>query len=117
MAFNLDRLSEGLGARFAPSHGDRARPFSANSRPRAALDTLEPSPITVVLSAEKAKARLREIVEGFFFRRLRSEDGKAHRAPARQKPARSGKDERGYPLGNPVSGGAGREGLSARANR
>jgi hypothetical protein len=40
------------------------------------LDTLEPPPTTVLLSAEEAKARLREFVEGFFFRRLRGEDGK-----------------------------------------
>ena len=40
------------------------------------MDTLEPPPSTVLLSAEEAKERLREIVEGFFFRRLRSEDGK-----------------------------------------
>jgi hypothetical protein len=33
---------------------------------------LEPPPTTVPLSAEEAKARLREIVEGFFFRRLRA---------------------------------------------
>jgi hypothetical protein len=39
------------------------------------LDTLEPPP-TVLLSAEEATARLREIVEGFFFRRLKGEDGK-----------------------------------------
>ena len=55
----------------------RASPtLSANSRPGAALDTLEPPPTSVLLSAEEAKDRLREIVEGFFFRRLRSEDGK-----------------------------------------
>jgi hypothetical protein len=45
----------GLGARFPSLYGDRARPFSANSRPRAALDTLEPPPTTVLLSAEEAK--------------------------------------------------------------
>jgi hypothetical protein len=43
---------------------------------RAALDTLEPIPSTTLLSAQEAKDRLREIVEGFFFRRLRTEDGK-----------------------------------------
>jgi hypothetical protein len=32
------------------------------------LDTLEP-PTPVLFSAEQAKARLREIVEGFFFRK------------------------------------------------
>jgi hypothetical protein len=37
---------------------------------------LEPPPSTVLLSAEEAKERLREIVEGFFFRRLSSEDDK-----------------------------------------
>jgi hypothetical protein len=40
------------------------------------LDTLEPVPDTTLLSAQEAKDRLREIVEGFFFRRLRTEDGK-----------------------------------------
>jgi hypothetical protein len=40
------------------------------------LDTIEPIPSTTLLSAQEAKERLREIVEGFFFRRLR-EDGKA----------------------------------------
>jgi len=49
-------------------------PF-ANSLSRTALDTLEPAP-TVLLSAEEAKDRLREIVEGFFFRPLKGEDGK-----------------------------------------
>jgi ATP/maltotriose-dependent transcriptional regulator MalT len=39
------------------------------------LDTLEPIPSTAVLSASEAKERLRDIVEGFFFRRLRTEDG------------------------------------------
>jgi len=37
---------------------------------------LEPVPTPALLSAEQAKARLREIVEGFFFRRLKGEDGK-----------------------------------------
>ena len=41
-----------------------------------ALDTLEPLPSTAVLSAQEAKDRLREIVEGFFFRRLTAGDGK-----------------------------------------
>ena len=40
------------------------------------MDTLEPPPSTDLLSAEEAKERLREIVEGFFFRRLRTKDGK-----------------------------------------
>src|SRR5262249_46700306 len=50
-----------------------------------ALDTLEPNPIPVLLSAEDAKARLREVVEGFFFRR-RDEEG---RLPARHLLVRS----------------------------
>jgi hypothetical protein len=37
---------------------------------------LELWPSTTLLSAEEAKERLREIIEGFFFRRLRAEDGK-----------------------------------------
>jgi hypothetical protein len=44
--------------------------------PLPALGTLEPPPSAALLSAEEAKERLREIVEGFFFRRLRSEDDK-----------------------------------------
>jgi hypothetical protein len=40
----------------------------------AALDTLEPIPKTTLLSAQEAKERLREIVERFFFRRLKGED-------------------------------------------
>jgi hypothetical protein len=40
------------------------------------LDTLEPHPTTVLFSAEEAKARLREIVKGFFSWRLKGEDGK-----------------------------------------
>ena len=40
------------------------------------MDTLQQTPSTVLLSAQEAKDRLREIVEGFFFRRLRTEDGK-----------------------------------------
>jgi hypothetical protein len=39
------------------------------------LDTLEPPP-TALPSAEEAKKRRREIVEGFFFRRLNGEDRK-----------------------------------------
>ena len=42
--------------------------------PWPALDTLEPPLSAALLSAEEAKARLREIVEGFFFRGLKGED-------------------------------------------
>jgi hypothetical protein len=42
----------------------------------AVLDALQPTPSTALLSAGEAKEKLREIVEGFFFRRLRTEDGK-----------------------------------------
>ena len=37
------------------------------------MDKLPPSP-DALLSAQEAKERLREIVEGFFFRRLKGED-------------------------------------------
>jgi hypothetical protein len=40
------------------------------------LDTSEPIPCTTLLSAQEAKDRLREIVEGFFFRRLRAGDAR-----------------------------------------
>jgi hypothetical protein len=37
------------------------------------LDALQPPPGPALLSAQEAKDRLREIVEGFFFRRRRGE--------------------------------------------
>ena len=40
------------------------------------MDALQRTPSTVLLSAQEAKDRLREIVEGFFFWRSRTEDGK-----------------------------------------
>jgi len=46
----------------------RARNFGV-MRSRRALDTSQPDPSNVLLSALEAKERLREIVEGFFFRR------------------------------------------------
>jgi hypothetical protein len=42
---------------------------------RSLSRSLPPTPTTILLSAQEAKERLREIVEGFF-RRLRTEDGK-----------------------------------------
>ena len=44
--------------------------------PRAALDSLPPTTSPALLSAQEAKEKLREIVEGFFFRGLKGEDGK-----------------------------------------
>lgn len=61
---------------FVPSHSDRARELPSRLPPRRVLDAFEPTPNTALLSAEEAKDRLREIVKGFFFRRLRTEDGK-----------------------------------------
>jgi hypothetical protein len=40
------------------------------------LEPKPPPPSAALLSPEQAKERLREIVEGFFFRRLKTEDGK-----------------------------------------
>jgi hypothetical protein len=40
------------------------------------LDALSPTHSTALLSAQEAKDRLREIVEGFFFRRLKNNAGK-----------------------------------------
>jgi hypothetical protein len=37
---------------------------------------LTPTPTTILLSAQEAKERLREVVEGFFFRR-RNDQGQA----------------------------------------
>jgi hypothetical protein len=53
--------------------------------PRAALDTLAPTPNIPLLSAHEAKEKLREIIEGFFFRR-RNDQGQA---PARHVLVRS----------------------------
>lgn len=47
--------------------------------PPAALDASQPDPSAVLLSAEEAKKRMREIVERFFFRRLKTEDGETIR--------------------------------------
>jgi hypothetical protein len=52
---------------------------------------LEPPPSTALLSAEDAKDRLREIVEGFFFRRLTIEDGKTIRRLLVKSPPGRGK--------------------------
>jgi hypothetical protein len=46
------------------------------------LDTLEQNPV-VLLSAGETKSLLREIIEGFFFRRLKGEGGKHIRRPSR----------------------------------
>lgn len=55
------------------------------------MDTIEPIPSTTLLSAQEAKDRLREIVEGFFFRRLRTEAGKAIRRLLIKSPPGLGK--------------------------
>ena len=55
---------------------ERAAASSSSRSPGAALDTLVPSSTPTLLSAQEAKERLRKIVEGFFFRRLKAEDGK-----------------------------------------
>jgi hypothetical protein len=57
----------------------RAAPPSFSRIPTAALDTLPPTPSATLFSAEDVTQRLREIVEGFFFRRLSGEDGKGIR--------------------------------------
>jgi hypothetical protein len=55
------------------------------------LDTLEPIPSTALLSAGEASERLREIVEGFFFWRLKTEAGKAIRRLLIKSPPGLGK--------------------------
>jgi hypothetical protein len=50
-----------------------------------------PTPSTTLLSAHEAKERLRAIVEGFFFRRLRTEDGKPIRRLLVKSPPGLGK--------------------------
>src|SRR5215470_3365421 len=74
--------------RFARLWGERATPCLG---PLAALDTLQLPCPTALLSADAAKQRLREIVEGFFFRRLRTEDGKTIRRLLVKSPPGLGK--------------------------
>jgi hypothetical protein len=52
---------------------------------------LPPSPSNTLLSAHEASERLREIVEGFFFRRLRAEDGRRIRRLLVKSPPGLGK--------------------------
>jgi len=69
-----DRLSTGPECPSHPAHRDRACGSAVIfAIPRAALDTLSPTPSPTLLSTQEAKERLREIVEGFFFQRLRIE--------------------------------------------
>jgi hypothetical protein len=44
--------------------------------PPSRLGRIIPSPSPDLCSAEEAKEKLRELIEGFFFRRLKGEDGK-----------------------------------------
>jgi hypothetical protein len=74
------------------------------------LDTLEPAPSSTLLSAEEAKDRLREIVDGFFFRRLRTEDGERVGRLLLKSPPSLGKTREAVPLGSPLSGRAGGKG-------
>jgi hypothetical protein len=67
------------------------------------LQSTPPPPGTTLLSSHEAKERLREIVEGFFFRRLRAEDGKPTQHLLVKSPPGLGGDKRGYPLGHPLS--------------
>jgi hypothetical protein len=84
----------GLSARLVLPHGAgrRARNHRHCPRhPRAVLDALQPTPGTALLSAQEAKERLREIIEGFFFRRLRGEDDKTIRRLLVKSPPGLGK--------------------------
>ena len=54
----------------------RSQDFAVTTPSWGRMDTPPPRPSSSLLSAEEAKDRLREIVEGFFFRKLRTEDGK-----------------------------------------
>jgi hypothetical protein len=70
----------------------------------AVLDK-QPTASTILLSAQEATARLRNIVAGFFFRRLRTEDGKRIRrllVKSRRGWTRSDKRSKGRPaIGKP----------------
>jgi hypothetical protein len=69
----------------------------------AVFPPMLPAPSTTLLSAQEAKERLRAIVEGFFFRRRNDQGQAPASASPSEKPARSREDERGYPLGHPLS--------------
>jgi len=72
-------------------------------RPHPCFLTVPPTSSTTLLSAQEAKEQLRAIVEGFFFRRLRAEDGKPTQHLLVKSPPGLGGDKRGYPLGHPLS--------------
>jgi hypothetical protein len=61
------------------------------------LDILEPPPTPVLLSAEDAKEKLRELIEGFFFWRLRGKDGKHIRRLLVKSPLRGSSATCGKP--------------------
>ena len=74
----------------------------------ASLTARQRTPSTVLLSAQEAKDRLREIVEGFFFRRLRTEDGKRiRRLLVKIRAAESGRNAEKFHTG-PMRGRRGR---------
>ena len=53
-----------------------ARGSATHAAPVPRLQAMPPTPSTTLLPARDAKVRLREIIEGFSFRRLKSTDGK-----------------------------------------
>jgi hypothetical protein len=69
---------------------------------RAALDALQPTASTTLLSALEATERLREIVEGFFFRRPDDEGRLLGRHVLMKSPPGFGRDEAGDGVGPPA---------------
>jgi hypothetical protein len=100
----------GLSARFvAPVAVERA-----SSPPRFAtsgcLGHIRAKPSTALLSPQEAKERLREIVEGFFFRRLGTEAGNRVGRLLVKSPPGLGKTKRAMQWAPPIPVGTGFKG-------
>jgi|SRR5208282_1413232 len=89
-------------ARCGPEVRDSATHVAAVPR----LHAMPPTPSTTLLPVRDAKVPARDR-RGVLFSPAKVHGRKAHRAPTRQKPAGTGKDQRGCPLGHPLPGGAG----------
>ena len=92
--------SSGRTARCVPPDAVGSARLARHPRDPGPLPPMPPTSSTTLLSAEEAKERLREIVEGFFFRRLTTEDGDRIRRLLVKSPPGLGKasDRMGYPL-------------------
>jgi hypothetical protein len=83
--------SSGRTARCVSPDAVGSARFARHPRHPGPPPPMPPTPSTTLLSAQEARERLREIVEGFFFRRLTSEDGNRIRRLLGKSPSGLGK--------------------------